>query len=129
MRHKAKHRGPVITMNWNTTLEVKTRVAVGAGSRQKLASVLSQIGAGKKVLIVCQPATAVHWLRDLLDTLPQEDYQVTTLEVPDGEQAKSTEWLLRIWEHLEARGFERNDTVVGLGGGAVSDLAGFACST
>jgi len=36
---------------------------------------------------------------------------------------------LRIWEHLEARGFDRQDTIVALGGGAVMDLAGFACST
>lgn len=129
MRHKTKHRGPVITMNWSTALDVKTRVAVGAGARHKLSSVLAQIGAGKRVLIVCQPSTAVHWLRDMLDTLPSEDFQVTTLEVPDGENCKTSEWLLRIWEHLEARGFDRHDTVVALGGGAVSDLAGFACST
>ncbi len=129
MRHKARHRGPVITMNWNTTLDVKTRVAVGAGARQKLSSILAQVGAGRRVLIVCQPTTAVHWLRDILDTLPTEDFQVTTLEVPDGEQCKTTEWLLRIWEHLEGRGFDRQDTVVALGGGAVLDLAGFACST
>lgn len=129
MRHKSKHRGPVITMNWSTALDVKTRVAVGAGARHKLSSVLAQIGAGKRVLIVCQPSTAVHWLRDMLDTLPSEDFQVTTLEVPDGENCKTSEWLLRIWEHLEARGFDRQDTIVALGGGAVSDLAGFACST
>ena len=129
MRHKAKHRGPVITMNWSTALDVKTRVAVGAGARHKLSSVLAQIGAGKRVLIVCQPSTAVHWLRDMLDTLPSEDFQVTTLEVPDGDNCKTSEWLLRIWEHLEARGFDRQDTIVALGGGAVSDLAGFACST
>jgi 3-dehydroquinate synthase len=129
MRHKSKHRGPVITMNWTTALDVKTRVAVGAGARHKLSSVLAQIGAGKRVLIVCQPSTAVHWLRDMLDTLPSEDFQVTTLEVPDGENCKTSEWLLRIWEHLEARGFDRQDTIVALGGGAVSDLAGFACST
>ncbi len=129
MRHKSKHRGPVITMNWNTTLEVKTRVAVGAGARHKLSSILAQIGAGRRVLLLCQPSTAVHWLRDVLDTLPSEDFQVTTLEVPDGENCKTSEWLLRIWEHLEARGFDRQDTIVALGGGAVSDLAGFACST
>jgi 3-dehydroquinate synthase len=129
MRHKSKHRGTVITMNWTTALDVKTRVAVGSGARQKLTNVLAQIGAGRRVLIVCQPSTAVHWLRDVMATLPAEDFQVTTLEVPDGEAAKTTEWLLRIWEHLEARGFDRQDTIVALGGGAVMDLAGFACST
>lgn len=129
MRHKAKHRGPVITMLWNTALEVRTRVAVGAGARHKLSSTLAQIGAGKRVLVLCQASTAVHWLRDVLDDLPGEDFKVTTLEVPDGEACKSTDWLLRIWEHLQERGFDRHDTIVALGGGSVSDLAGFAAST
>jgi len=116
-------------MLWNTTLEVKTRVAIGAGARQKLASILAQINSGKRVLVVCQPSTAVHWLRDLLGSLPGEEYQVTTLEVPDGESCKSTEWLLRVWEHLQERHFDRKDTIVALGGGSVTDLAGFAAST
>ena len=128
-RHKSRHRGPVITMLWNTPLEVKTRVAVGVGARQKLSNNLAQIGAGKRVLVICQPSTAVHWLRDLLSNLPAEDHQVTTLEVPDGEACKTTEWLMRIWEHLQERHFDRRDTVVALGGGSVTDLAGFAAST
>ncbi len=129
MAHKARHRGPVITMLWNTDLEVKTRVAIGIGARQKLSNILAQIGSGKRVLVICQPSTAVHWLRDLLSVLPQEDYQVTTLEVPDGEACKSTDWLIRIWEHLQERKFDRRDTIVALGGGSVTDLAGFAAST
>lgn len=129
MRHKAKHRGPVITMLWNTALEVKTRVAVGAGARHKLSGTLAQIGAGKRVMVLCQPSTAVHWLRDVLENLPSEDFKVTTLEVPDGEACKTTDWLVRIWEHLQERGFDRQDTIIALGGGSVSDLAGFAAST
>jgi len=128
-RHKSRHRGPVITMLWNTPLEVKTRIAVGLGARQKLANTLAQFGAGKRVLVLCQPSTAVHWLRDLHSALPPEDFQVTTLEVPDGESCKTTEWLMRIWEHLQERRFDRRDTVVALGGGSVTDLAGFAAST
>ncbi|MGH9549908.1 MAG: 3-dehydroquinate synthase, partial [Terriglobales bacterium] len=128
-RHKARHRGPVITMLWTTPLEVKTRVAVGIGARQKLSNNLAQLGAGRRVLVVCQPSTAVHWMRDVLSNLPSEDYQVTTLEVPDGEACKTTEWLLRIWEHLQERRFDRRDTVVAVGGGSVSDLAGFAAVT
>jgi len=114
---------------WNTQLDVKTRVAIGAGARQKLSSILAQINSGKRVLVLCQPSTAVHWLRDLLGSLPGEEYQVTTLEVPDGESCKSTEWLLRVWEHLQERHFDRKDTIVALGGGSVTDLAGFAAST
>ncbi len=129
MRHKSRHKGPVITMLWNTALEVKTRVAVGAGARTKLSGTLAQIGAGKHVLVLCQHSAAVHWLRDVLSQLPSEDYQVTTLEVPDGDACKTTDWLIRIWDHLQERGFSRQDSIVALGGGSVSDLAGFAAAT
>ncbi|MDZ4835109.1 MAG: 3-dehydroquinate synthase [Candidatus Melainabacteria bacterium] len=129
MRHKAKHRGPVITMMWNTALDVRTRVAVGAGARTKLSSTLAQLNAGKRVLVLCQASTAVHWLRDVLENLPGEDFKVTTLEVPDGDACKTTDWLIRVWEHLQERGFDRHDSIVALGGGSVSDLAGFAAST
>ncbi|MBC7997756.1 MAG: 3-dehydroquinate synthase [Leptolyngbya sp.] len=128
-RHKTRHRGPVITMLWNTALEVKTRVAVGSGARTKLSGILAQISAGKKVLVLCQPTTAVQWLREILAAIPSDDYHVSTLEVPDGETCKSTEWLVRIWEHLQERHFDRRDTIVALGGGSVTDLAGFAAST
>lgn len=129
MRHKTRHKGPVITMLWNTALEVRTRVAVGAGARTKLSGTLAQIGAGKHVLVLCQHSAAVHWLRDVLSQLPSEDYQVTTLEVPDGDVCKTTDWLIRIWDHLQERGFSRQDSIVALGGGSVSDLAGFAAAT
>lgn len=129
MRHKARHRGPVITMLWNTPLEVKTRIAVGMAARQKLANTLAQFGAGRRVLVLCQPSTAIHWLRDFHSALPAEDYQVTTLEVPDGEACKTIDWLTRVWEHLQERRFDRKDTIVALGGGSVTDLAGFAAST
>jgi 3-dehydroquinate synthase len=102
---------------------------VGLGARQKLGNVLAQIGAGKRVLVICQPSTAVHWLRDVLAVLPSDDYQVTTLEVPDGEACKTPDWLIRVWEHLQERKFERKDTIVALGGGSVTDLAGFAAAT
>jgi len=128
-RHNTRHRGPVVTINWNTSLEVKTRIAVGSGARQKLPNVLSQIGSGRRVLILCQPSTAMHWLSDVLAILSSDHYQVTTLELPDGEACKSTDWLIRVWQHLQEWRFERKDTVVALGGGSVTDLAGFASST
>ena len=46
-----------------------------------------------------------------------------------GEAAKSPERLHAIWEWLAARGLPRDGTVVGVGGGAVLDVAGFAAAT
>ncbi len=128
-KHKSRHSGPVVTISWNTQLDVRSRVDVGVGARRRLPAILGQIGAGKRVLMIAQPYMAAHWFSDIMSTLTSDEYQVSTLEVPDGEACKSTETLLRVWEDLQDRGFDRKDTVVSLGGGAVSDLAGFVAST
>ena len=49
--------------------------------------------------------------------------------VPDGEEAKSASTLLTLWNWLGAAGFTRSDLIVGIGGGAITDLAGFAAAT
>lgn len=51
------------------------------------------------------------------------------LVVPGGEVAKSVANLERVWAWLAARRLPRDGVVVGVGGGAVLDLAGFAAAT
>lgn len=50
-------------------------------------------------------------------------------EVPDGESAKSLTYAELLWGVLGQIGATRDDTVVGLGGGTVTDLAGFVAAT
>jgi 3-dehydroquinate synthase len=49
--------------------------------------------------------------------------------VPDGEAAKTAEVAARCWAALGRAGFTRSDMVVGVGGGATTDLAGFVAAT
>lgn len=55
--------------------------------------------------------------------------EVLTFAIGDGETGKSAETLFKIWNWLGAAGFTRSDLIVGLGGGAVTDFAGFAAAT
>lgn len=57
------------------------------------------------------------------------DADVHVFEVPDGEEAKSQVTLMALWNWLGAAGFTRSDLIVGIGGGAVTDLSGFAAAT
>ena len=50
-------------------------------------------------------------------------------EVPDAEQGKTAEVLAFCWQVLGKSDFTRSDLVIGLGGGAVTDLAGFVAAT
>jgi 3-dehydroquinate synthase len=52
-----------------------------------------------------------------------------TVEVPDAEEQKSAQVLAYLWTVLGQAGFTRTDAVVGVGGGATTDLAGFAAAT
>lgn len=64
-----------------------------------------------------------------LQSLLSIDCDVHIFEVPDGEEAKSAKSLGDIWNWLGAVGFTRSDVVIGVGGGSVTDLAGFAAAT
>ena len=57
------------------------------------------------------------------------DAEVFYFPVSDSEAAKSTQTLLQLWDWLGAAGFTRSDLIVGIGGGAITDLAGFAAAT
>jgi 3-dehydroquinate synthase len=50
------------------------------------------------------------------------------IEVPDAEAGKSIDVAARCWDTLGGAGFTRTDAVVGVGGGAVTDLAGFVAA-
>jgi 3-dehydroquinate synthase len=54
---------------------------------------------------------------------------VTESQVPDAESAKTAGVLTRLWSELGAASFTRGDIVVGVGGGTVTDLAGFVAAT
>jgi 3-dehydroquinate synthase len=49
--------------------------------------------------------------------------------VPDGEAAKTIEVAAWLWSRLARRGVTRSDCIVGLGGGATTDLAGFVAAS
>ncbi len=53
----------------------------------------------------------------------------TTIVVPGGERAKSTRQLDLLWRDLAEAELERRDVVVAIGGGAITDVAGFAAAT
>ena len=64
-----------------------------------------------------------------LTALQSLDCELHVFSVADGEDAKNTTTLLTLWNWLGAAGFTRSDLIVGIGGGAITDLTGFAAAT
>jgi 3-dehydroquinate synthase len=61
--------------------------------------------------------------------LEDAGYHVAVTQVPGGEAAKDIAVLARLWSWLAESRVTRSDCVLGIGGGAVTDLAGFAAAT
>jgi 3-dehydroquinate synthase len=68
-------------------------------------------------------------MRDRIVDLPETDAQVHIFTVPDSEAGKSFATYQKVLDWLGAAGFTRNDLVVAVGGGAVTDLSGFVASS
>ena len=78
---------------------------------------------------VIHSASVAHIARPACRALEDAGYQVIAEEVPDGEAAKQVNIAARLWSRLAAERVSRTDCVVGVGGGAVTDLAGFVAAT
>ena len=61
--------------------------------------------------------------------LRRAGYDVYEMLVPDAEAGKTVRVADSLWSKLGDLGFTRSDAIVGSGGGAVTDLAGFVAST
>lgn len=55
--------------------------------------------------------------------------EIHYFELPDGESAKTATTLHTLWNWLGAAGFTRSDLIVGIGGGTITDVAGFAAAS
>jgi 3-dehydroquinate synthase len=55
--------------------------------------------------------------------------EAITIETPDAEEAKTAEVAAFCWSVLGQAGFTRSDVIIGHGGGATTDLAGFVAAT
>ncbi len=128
LKHKT-HYGESLNLNWQSVLHVGTRVVVGKGTLAKLPDLLAQIDAGKKILLLKPPNLFIQEIDYLKTELHAKSISVHVLEIPDGEACKSIDYLIKVWNAMHQLKFSRKDTLVGFGGGSVTDIAGFAAST
>lgn len=74
---------------------------------------------------------AVFYSESQKESIPQIsiDGEVHYFPLPDGEAAKSSKTLAMMWDWMGAAGITRSDLVVAIGGGTVTDAAGFLSAT
>lgn len=82
---------------------------------------------GNNVLIVCDDNTARHYLPAMESLL--SNYHCVSVTLPAGEAHKNLDTVNRIYDALMENRFDRNSTLIALGGGVVGDICGFAAAT
>jgi 3-dehydroquinate synthase len=101
-------------------------VVVGSGVLSELPSL---IGAGARAVVVVHAVGLAAIAEPVCAVLEAAGYSVRAEPVPDGEAAKQIGVVTGLWSKLAAAGIGRTDAIVGVGGGAVTDLAGFVAAT
>ncbi|MGX6601200.1 3-dehydroquinate synthase [Micromonosporaceae bacterium Da 78-11] len=97
-------------------------VLVGHDLAGELPSLID--GAARAAILYAAP------LRERAEQVAaQAGVRTLLIEVPDAERGKSVEVAAHCWDELGRAGFTRTDVVLGVGGGAVTDLAGFVAAS
>lgn len=100
-------------------------VVIGRGI---LDTVGDQLGSSAAKILIVHPATLGAKAAQLRESL-QGRFEVLLAEIPDAEAGKRIEVAAFCWGVMGQADFTRSDAVIGFGGGAVTDLAGFVAAT
>ncbi|MGW2862925.1 3-dehydroquinate synthase [Streptomyces sp. SDr-06] len=121
------------------TEQAPTRIQVGgtAGTdpydvlvgRNLLGELAGLIGDRARRIAIIHPEALAGTGDAIREDLAAEGYEAIAIQVPNAEEAKTAEVAAYCWKALGQSGFTRTDVVVGVGGGATTDLAGFVAAT
>ena len=101
-------------------------VVIGTGVLSELPGL---VGPEATKVVVIHPESVGDIARPACRALDEAGYQVIAAEVPDGEAAKQVSVAAGLWSRLAAEQVGRRDCIVGIGGGATTDLAGFVAAS
>ncbi|MEC3992936.1 3-dehydroquinate synthase [Actinacidiphila sp. DG2A-62] len=97
--------------------------------RQLLGELPGLIGPKALRVAVLHPEALAGTGEAIREDLAEQGYQAVAIQLPNAEEAKTAEVAAYCWKALGQTGFTRTDVIVGVGGGATTDLAGFVAAT
>jgi 3-dehydroquinate synthase len=101
---------------------------VGWGALRALGDWLRAEPAPRRIFFLVDENTHEACLPLVQPEVP-DGCAVEVLEVPAGEGSKEPEMALSLWEALREHGAHRDDVLIAVGGGMVTDLGGFVAAT
>jgi len=106
-----------------------SRIRIARGGLTRLGAFVRGTTDVREVVLVSDERVAKLHGSAALRALKKDGLAVERIVVPTGETAKQPHVLQGVWEGLAMSGLGRDGAIVALGGGAVTDLAGFAAAT
>ncbi|MFJ7329156.1 3-dehydroquinate synthase [Streptomyces cyaneofuscatus] len=115
----------------------RIQVAGSAGSdpyevlvgHQLLGELPQLIGDRAKRVAVLHPEALADTGEAVRQDLAAQGYEAIAIQLPNAEEAKTVEVAAYCWKALGQTGFTRTDVIVGIGGGATTDVAGFVAAS
>ena len=114
------------------TVELGSRsypIRIGRGLLASLADLMGPLEAGTRVAVVSNDKVFQLYGRPVTAALEAAGCPVTTVLIPNGEQAKDLATVAQLYDTLIGAHLDRGSTIVSLGGGVVGDVAGFVAAT
>jgi shikimate kinase/3-dehydroquinate synthase len=104
-------------------------VFVGYGLLNKLGEKMRQAALSGTATIISDENVFPLYGSKVEGILKDSGFAVNSFVVPPGEETKSMDCAIRIYDFLVEHRAERDDIIIALGGGVVGDLAGFIAAT
>ena len=90
---------------------------------------IKKIYNGRKIAIVTDSNVDKFYGQKVISSLKEEGFDTFKIVVKAGEESKSFETLLEVYDKLLDFKINRGDIIIALGGGVVGDMTGFAAAT
>jgi len=114
---------------WVETATQTYPIFVGYGSLGRLGEKLKKVGSSRVAIVISDGNVSRLYEDRVQEILKAAGFAVNSFVVPPGEESKSINTAIDIYNFLIKKRVERDDILIALGGGMIGDLAGFVAAT
>lgn len=107
----------------------KYDILVGKGLLSSCGERIREISDAGRAVIVTDDNVAPLYAETVQNSLHQAGLQTDTFVFPHGEESKSHQTLIELYDFLSDHQITRSDLLIALGGGVVGDLTGYSAAT
>ncbi len=104
-------------------------IYIGKGLLLECGNRIKNIKTGRKIVVITNPIVSRFYGNTLKNSLKGADFIVNFVEIPDGEEYKTINTAVEIYNRLIDIKVERESPLIALSGGVIGDITGFVAAT